>query len=236
MSKKARERALKRRQQQRRRQYMIVGSVVGVLVLGLVALIVYNELRPISLPDDIADAYEGIPQDTTEQGFPRLGDPAAPIVVEDYSSFGCPACQDFADGALETLKDDVEAGFVQLIFVPITDIGDTTHATDGAYAALCAGEQGAFWEMHNVVFHWLGQNGVTENGVRQAGEEIGLDVDELTDCYDDRPFGDLLDTADASFSARGFTSTPSVTINGEPLQNAGEVNQRVDQLIAQLGG
>jgi protein-disulfide isomerase len=73
-------------------------------------------------------------------------------VIVEFSDFECPFCGTFAKTTLPALYSEyVNAGKVQLAFrqFPLTI---HQHAQTASQAALCAGEQGQFWAMHDALF------------------------------------------------------------------------------------
>ena len=79
------------------------------------------------------------------------GDPEATVTIAEFSDFQCPFCQRWTLQALPTLRsqlgDDVKLAFMHF---PITAIHP--NAGYAAVASICAGDQGAFWEMHDLLF------------------------------------------------------------------------------------
>jgi protein-disulfide isomerase len=81
------------------------------------------------------------------------GSAAAPVTVYEMSDFQCPYCRQFA---LETFpmleRAYVTTGKVRWVFVnfPLTSIHP--NAVAAAEAALCAGKQGAFWTVHDLLY------------------------------------------------------------------------------------
>lgn len=80
------------------------------------------------------------------------GDPDAPVTVYEMADFQCPACRTFALEVMPVLdREYVRTGKVRFVFInlPLTQIH--RHAAAAAEAAMCAGRQGKFWEMHDVL-------------------------------------------------------------------------------------
>jgi protein-disulfide isomerase len=79
------------------------------------------------------------------------GDPDAAVTIVEFSDFQCPFCQRWTLESLPTLRgelgDDVKLAFMHF---PITAIHP--NAGYAAVASICAGEQGKFWEMHDLLF------------------------------------------------------------------------------------
>src|SRR5690606_24185800 len=74
----------------------------------------------------------------------------APVTVIEFSDFGCPFCAQFALDTYPTLHTEfVLAGQVRWIYVPFV-IGRFPNGEGAALAGECAGEQGRFWQMHDI--------------------------------------------------------------------------------------
>ena len=92
----------------------------------------------VSGPPDISDAYVE-------------GNTDAKVMIAEYSDFQCPFCQRWVEQALPSLRqligDDVALAFLNF---PITQIHP--NAGFASFAAICAGDQGEFWGMHDILF------------------------------------------------------------------------------------
>lgn len=79
------------------------------------------------------------------------GNPKAKVVVAEYSDFQCPFCKQWTETSLRQLRselgDDVALAFLHF---PIVQIHP--NAGNASLVAICAGEQGKFWEMHDLLF------------------------------------------------------------------------------------
>jgi protein-disulfide isomerase len=79
------------------------------------------------------------------------GNPQAKVMIAEFSDFQCPFCQRWNQQNLERIRtrlgDDVAMAFLHF---PITQIHP--NAGNASVAAICAGEQGKFWEMHDLLF------------------------------------------------------------------------------------
>jgi protein-disulfide isomerase len=79
------------------------------------------------------------------------GNPNAKVMVAEFSDFQCPFCKRWTDDNLARLRtkvgNDVAIAFLHF---PITQIHP--NAGNASVAAICAGEQGKFWQMHDLLF------------------------------------------------------------------------------------
>jgi protein-disulfide isomerase len=87
------------------------------------------------------------------------GSPTAKVMVAEWSDFQCPFCKRWTDDNLTHIRaqlgNDVALAFLHF---PITQIHP--NAGNASLAAVCAGEQGKFWQMHDLLFQrqneWAG--------------------------------------------------------------------------------
>lgn len=92
-------------------------------------------------------------------GAPIEGNANAKVMVAEFSDFQCPFCKQWTDTSLRTLRaelgDDVALAFVHF---PIVQIHP--NAGNAAVVAVCAQQQGKFWQMHDLLFskqsEWAG--------------------------------------------------------------------------------
>ena len=221
----------KKRQQQQRLAIM-VGGTIAVIVIGL---FLFDRFRPLDVPltDDYDTKYAEVVQGTSPEGYPQLGDPAAPIEIREFSSFTCPSCNRFHESIVDNLIDThVRGGQVKIIFVPVDNIGGAG-ADVTAKAGYCALEQGMFWEMHDIMFHWQELVAPNKRRLNQAAEDIGMDGGKFSDCMNDGDTGKSIAAGMDEFHGLGLDSTPSVYLNGEFLdQDWGDLVTRIDGMVA----
>ncbi|MFL6073557.1 MAG: Na+/H+ antiporter NhaA [Mycobacteriales bacterium] len=138
------------------------------------------------------------------------GPAEALVTLVEYGDFECPYC-----GQAETVIRELLAGFGDLRYVwrhlPLTDVHP--HAQLAAEAAEAAAAQGAFWEMHELLF--AHQDDLDAKHLVRYAEQLGLDVDRFRDDLRQRShaarIADDVDSADLS----GVSGTPTFFINGQ---------------------
>jgi protein-disulfide isomerase len=117
---------------------------------------------------------------------------------------------------LATLGDDLRYVFRHL---PLGDVHP--HAQMAAEAAEAAGAQGAFWEMHDLLF--AHQDALTGADLEHYAESLGLDLGEfgedLRQHRNARHVGEDVASADAS----GVSGTPTFFVNGRRHRGAYDV-------------
>lgn len=147
-----------------------------------------------------------------------LGNAEADVVLVEYSDFQCPACGQFAP----IVKDVIDEYGEQLRFeyrhFPLTSIHP--FAVPAARAAEAAGQQGEFFAMHDLLFenqsNWS-NSGNPNAFFTQYAEEIGLDMDLFNQHMKASLITDKINDEFSEARERGFTGTPTFTLNGEQM-------------------
>jgi protein-disulfide isomerase len=154
-------------------------------------------------------------------GFAR-GDEHAPITVYEISDFGCRFCGVFAREELPTLQEEfIFPGRVRWVFIPTE--GASPNGAHAARAAICAGEQGHFWEMHDRLFgdqrSWMRAR--DPGAVLTAlATEAGVDPVEFGGCYTDAAVRSRLQRSSRLSLLLGVRATPSFFIDGRLIEGA----------------
>jgi protein-disulfide isomerase len=198
---------------------------MAVLLLIATGVFVYYQFAPLDapIPASAGQAYAGLDQGITDQGFPRLGRADAPVVVEEFTSYACPHCRDFHHEIFPTLLDEIAAGKVQLVMIPLGHIG--MGAKTAAQGALCAGEQGQYWTMHDVLFDWQKRfvaMTFQKRRIVNGADNLGLDRTAFEACMDSRRPDDIIKNARQEFDLRRLSGTPTFFINGQRVLDYAE--------------
>ena len=163
-----------------------------------------------------------------------LGSSSAPVTIVEYSDFECPFCRRFYRQTLPQLRERyVASGQVRLVFRHLPSPGVHPNALGAAAAAECAGEQGEFWAMHDLLF----ERGVAGGGAqfRVYATELGLDADAFTGCVDGGNADARIAADRAAAASVGARATPSFMViprAGQPAVFAGARQFEVfEQLI-----
>lgn len=198
------------------------GMFVGYLVWGrtLPAQPAAGQPRAAEQAQPETPAYTRykIPTD----GFPSIGPEGAEIVIVEFSDFECPFCKRWHD---QTYRPLMEAypGKIRLVYrnLPLPELNHT-NAVSAAEAAMCAGDQGSFWEFHDKLFS--DEYGLGEEAYLKYATDLGLDVEAFNECITSRRHQEFVEK-DRQFAKQlGVSGTPTFFINGlaivgaQPLQ------------------
>ncbi|QPC82084.1 thioredoxin domain-containing protein [Phototrophicus methaneseepsis] len=219
----------------------LVGPIDVVEAKYETALDVYLNAEPALQPmipeeAELAALYSEIPQSTTEEGYPVLGDPEAEAKVTEIGSFACSACKVFHDQVYPELLDRIIAGEVVLTYVPIASTGSYPNGVYAAEVALCAGQQGQFWPVFDALYAAQAHGGTAfiPSRVEQAVDVLGLDKDAFDTCIAEGQMSEVVETAEQfALGVPGYTGTPALIVNDELLEGFAPVilNAAIDEAL-----
>ncbi len=155
-----------------------------------------------------------------------MGDEDAQVVIIEYSDFQCPYCQKFykeTEGKI--VENYVKTGKVMFIYRHFP-LSIHVNAQIAAEAAECAGDQGAFWEMHNKMFESGSGDGsgLARIDLESYAAELGFNLDGFSSCLDSRKYKDKIENDMALGTSQGVRGTPAFLINGGLLSGAQPYN------------
>lgn len=144
---------------------------------------------------------------------PSRGDAGAPVTIVEFSDYECGYCKD-AEGTLRRLLD-AYPGRVRLVHqaFPLSTIHP--RAQKAAEAALCAGEQGRYWEMHESIFARQGE--ISLEDLKARARALALDGPRFDTCLDSGRMTAAVEASRALGESIGVGSTPTFFVNGRPL-------------------
>lgn len=188
------------------------GGARLLVMLGIGAVLVAGTLVALgALAGGSREDLGGIPQNGT-----TLGDAGAPVTIQLYEDFQCPACGQFARETLPEVVDTyVRPGEAKLVSETLAFLGDDS--VTAARAALAAGEQDRYWPFALLLFENQGAENsgyVTDEFLTDQAEEVeGLDVEQW---QEDRSqsYEDELQAVGQRANEAGVNSTPSLLISG----------------------
>ena len=170
------------------------------------------------------------PRKKVEAKGPSRGPAGAKVTIVEFSDFECPFCSRAHDTVEQVMKDF--DGKVKLVFRQFP-LSFHPHAAKAAEAALCAADQGKFWELHDVLFK--NQKALGVEKLKDHAATAGLDVPKFTKCLDSGEKAKLVKEDQEAGSKVGVSGTPAFFINGIALSGAvpaEEFKQVIDQELA----
>jgi predicted DsbA family dithiol-disulfide isomerase len=161
---------------------------------------------------------------------PALGPEQAPVTIVEFSDFQCPFCSRAEPIVRQVLERYPEQ--VRLVYrhMPLDSIHP--RARPAAEAAVCAEEQGRFWEYHEKLF--ANQGALADQQLELYASELNLDMEAFAQCLQ-RPEVKARVQGDVEAAeAAGVKGTPAFLVNGILLSGARPVEEFVRVIEREL--
>lgn len=208
----------KRRADRRRRERQTIFLVIAGAVLVLVAIIIGVNLIQANQP--IGEIVSIDPIERPTPNGTAVGNPDAPVRIDVFEDFQCPACQVFTETVEPQIMDELVAtGQVYYVFrqYPFLDDRSPTKESDqAANASLCAAEQDRFWDFHDILFANSGENvgAFTDRRLVAYAEDLNLNMKDFNACFNENRYKSQIDEDISEAIRLGISGTPSVYVNG----------------------
>lgn|SRR3989338_4530527 len=141
------------------------------------------------------------------------------VTIVEYGDFQCPACAAYAPfigGIIASYPDSVRVVYRHY---PLKTIHFRAEAA--ALAAVAAGYQGKFWEMHDRIFAeqnvWSVKRGDAD--FEKYATEIGLDLNKFKQDINSFAAKERVDRDFKHGISLGINSTPTLYVNGKLFDN-----------------
>ena len=179
----------------------------------------------------VEDQPQFVRYDIASKGFYGIGPEDAPITIVEFSDYQCPFCKRWHDEVYQDLLNEYP-GQIRLVYRPLPLTSIHPEAFPAAEAAMCAGEQNAYWPFHEMLFS---TDSLGSNIYFQYAQELGLDLDAFEACVAEHRYQEAVQT-DLDFAVgMGVRSTPTFFINGLAVVGAQPLNvfkQVIDKELA----
>ena len=209
-------------------QNIFIWGFVALLGAGLV-LFVGNVLTQDS--DGVPVAFD-MPVDIETEWI--KGNPEATVTLVEYADFQCPGCASaypVVNSLLEDYGDDMR--FVYRHF----PLGFHENAVPSGRAAEAAGQQGKFFEMHDLLYDNQDEWSDVRNPdalFRGYAEELELDLEAFDVAYESDETRERVEAGLESGRQFGVTGTPSFYVNGTPVRIVNSYTPLVEAIEAAI--
>jgi protein-disulfide isomerase len=218
MSKRQMLRESRAKKQKQQRLAIIIG-IVGIVVIFL-ALAIYPTLGKKS-PSSNAPITQITPVTRPKAQGTAMGDPKAPVKIDVFEDFQCPACGEYT----KTIEPQVTSTYVATGKVYYTfhnlpfldDQSSTKESHQAANASMCAADQGRFWDFHDMIYaNQTGENvgDFSDERLTSFATLLGLDMNAFNKCFKANSFKAKIDQDVTQASSLNINGTPSVFVNG----------------------
>jgi protein-disulfide isomerase len=221
------QRAKEQNQVKRKRTLIVAGSVVAVLAVGAVIGVAVAGNRGGGTGRSDSAGPVSAPQGAVGKDSLAIpvGAAGAPSTLTVYEDFRCPACDAFEKTFTPTLHSLEDSGQLRTEYHLVTLIDGNlggTGSLNSANAAACAQDQGRFRGYHDVLYNnqppeqddrFAGKNTL----LQLAGKVNGLTTPAFTACVNNGTHNSWVKKSDTAFNSSGFSSTPTVLLNGKSV-------------------
>ena len=217
--------------ERRRRNLLVSLGLVAALVL------VTGVFAALQASRDTTGEAATAPAGAVDEYAVPLGPADAPVTVEVYEDFLCPFCGEYEAATSRMLQEHAAAGdvHVQYRVVSFLDRASSDDYSTRSANALAVVLDQAGPEVA-VAFHDLlfenqpaeGGAGLSDDHLVALAGEAGADESAVRGPIESLAFGQWVKNATEAASERGINGTPTVLVDGEPLEGA-----TIDELAAQ---
>jgi protein-disulfide isomerase len=152
-----------------------------------------------------------------------LGQENAVVTLVEVSDYHCPYCKRHADTVMKQLSESyIDTGKLRFVMreFPIPNLHPRAEAA--STAALCAGEQGNYWGMHDALF--ADQKSRTDEAFQSMAAGLGLDQNRFDDCLVSDRFKAQIKADKTQGQKLGITGTPSFVVGLTDPENPDKVH------------
>ncbi len=212
------------RQRRSRRLRLLTGAAVAALVVVAVVVTVVVQSARTDTADAVAPA--GTAAGTAGTAF-ALGSADAPVTVDVYEDYLCPACRAFEADAADTMDELVAGGEVLVRVHPVaildrlSDDEYSTRAVNAAAVVADAAGVEAFSQFSALLFAEQpaeGGPGLSDDDLVALAARAGATGEDVEAGIRDLRFGDWVAEATDRASRDGLTGTPWIRVDGEDLE------------------
>jgi protein-disulfide isomerase len=200
-------------------------ALVGAAVVIVAGLILLNARTLNQTPVASGQISSGL----------SWGAADAPVKIVEFSNFGCSHCADFAANDGKRLREEYEAtGKVRFDFMPFS-LG-SAGPDAAANAAVCAADQGRFWDYHDLLFarQLVSADAFSASSLKQYGQQLALDATKFNVCVDTGAHADNVHRTSQEGTTRGVNATPTLFVNNDRVVGAVPYDQLKAKVDAAL--
>ncbi len=141
---------------------------------------------------------------------PERGAAAAPVTIVEFSDYQCPFCARFEHVLKAVMAKYPEK--VRLVYrnLPLPQLHPD--AENAAEAAICAGNQGRFWEFHDLMFQ--DQRLLNIPALKDKAKTLGLNLPAFDECLDSGNAREALKLDERVAEQLALSTTPTSFVNG----------------------
>lgn len=189
-------------------------------------------LRPVLMGPVNLNVVRGL----SPEGAPYIGNPDAPIHFLEFLDFACEHCAAYDENHIAPFVEQAVVTGQATYEVRLMRFAAGEYSSNAASAMLCAGEQGAAWEMHDVLFAAYRIDyalAYSLDNIQQMAANLGLDGEALVNCIASERYDERMRAFNLSATDLGVTGTPTMFVRyGPPGQWEKLEDRSLENLLA----
>jgi protein-disulfide isomerase len=195
---------------------LLVGFVLGIVIGRSTTSL--PQAKPEAKAPAVAQPQRQPPKADTSvwripvAGSPIAGSPEALVTLVEFTDYQCPFC-----GRAHTTIQQLQKDYGSRLRVVMKEFPLSIHpqAQGAAMAALAAGAQGKYWEMHDLLF--ANQRALDAAALEGYARQLSLDLPRFKADLDNPRLAEVITRDQELGGGLGVTGTPAVFVNGRRL-------------------
>lgn len=205
-----------------RSRYWLYGGIALLIVAIVYTAILFIRARA-GAAEQSAEAEAAAANAPQAQFVPAedvvgvsMGQADAPVVLREFADYQCPACAAFEPALEKMRKEYVDTGMVRFVFFDYP-LDIHKNAMLASLVARCAGSQGHFWPMHDLLYARQQEWAELADPIAKFqgyAQELGMDPAAILGCMRAGSTHQDVARSQAYGDALGINATPSYGVNG----------------------
>lgn len=200
--------------------------------VAILAIVIVGLFGVFSLTKNSNDSKGNGTSNSSKISDHKEGSGKKGVTLIEYGDFQCPICKQYYP-ILKQVKqaygDDITFQFRNYPLIQIHQ-----HAFEAARAAEAAGNQGKFWEMHDLLYEnqdtWANSQS-TAPIFESYARQLKLDVEKFKSDMASEQVASVINADVSAAQSIGATGTPTFVLNGKKIDNNPTNVQGFKQLI-----
>jgi protein-disulfide isomerase len=212
----------------------IIIAIVAMLTAGSGAMLYRAKQRALAGATAASSGKSAVPPQHVR------GKSTAPVTLEEFADFQCPACATTTMGTIRPLEKDYGSR-LRVVFWNFP-LPNHKHGRDAALAAEAASLQDRFWEMHDLLY----ENQSAWSEVEEArplfddyARQLHLDVERFKKDFQSAKVAAQVDHQREHGVSRGVQNTPTIFINKQlvtPPFSSERLHEAIDAAMHEQKG
>mgnify|MGYP003756548487 CR=1 FL=1 len=192
----------------------ILNIIQTLVLIAILAVVIFRKVGPAEKYDSHefeAKQKEVKPLKISESDI-IWGNTDAPVSLVAFIDYECPYCKDLYSNIKANSKEYIETGKVKVVFRNLP-LRMHKNARELAGIVECAGQQGKFWEMTDLLL--TSKEKYDSTKLITFASQLGLDALQLQECLNNEQTLTSIKSDVLQARSRGISGTPAFFINDE---------------------